>query len=128
VNVQHPRPAFADDRGTITDLLIDTPVEHVTLISSRAGSVRGNHYHRETTQYLYIIRGRMRLRTRQPAGPVEERIVAEGDLFVNTPGERHAMRALDDTVFMVFTRGPRGGPDFETDTYRLAPDDVLDPA
>jgi len=26
---------------------------------------------------------------------------------------------LEDSLFLVFTRGPRGGQDYESDTYRL---------
>ena len=33
--------------------------------------------------------------------------------------EHHAVHALEDSVFMVFTRGPRGGDDYESDTFRL---------
>ena len=44
---------FQDERGDITDILANEPIEFVTMISSKAGSVRGNHYHKETYQWLF---------------------------------------------------------------------------
>jgi hypothetical protein len=39
------------------------------------------------------------------------------------PGMPHAWKALEDTVCLVFTKGPRSGEGYESDTYRL--DDPL---
>jgi hypothetical protein len=36
------------------------------------------------------------------------------------PVEHHAVLALEDTDMLVFTRGPRSGENFESDTYRLS--------
>jgi hypothetical protein len=35
------------------------------------------------------------------------------------PQEGHAFEALEDTTFLVLTRGPRGGENYEDDTFRL---------
>ena len=120
MEARRPEVAHRDDRGTITDLLVDEPIEHVTLITSRQGAVRGNHYHKETTQWLYILEGRVQLLTQMPESPVQETVLEKGELIVNRPLERHAMLALEDSVILVFTCGPRGGQDYEQDTYRLA--------
>ncbi len=126
MTTRRPRPAYVDDRGSITDIL-SSPIDHVTVITSRADALRGNHYHKETTQYLYMLRGRMRLTTQRPGGPVQSVVLSEGDVIENPPGERHAMRALEESAFMVFSRGPRAGADFESDTYRLPVDELLEP-
>ena len=62
----------------------------------------------------------MKLLTQMPGAPVIATILEKGDLAKTEPLERHAMIALEDAAFMVFTRGPRGGEDYETDTYRLS--------
>jgi oxalate decarboxylase/phosphoglucose isomerase-like protein (cupin superfamily) len=120
VSVKRPQPAFVDDRGAITDILTKEPIEYVTLITSRAGAVRGHHYHRETHQWIYVLSGRLRMLTQLPGEPVRQTDLDPGDLIVNVPNESHAMIALSDASFLVFTRGPRGGEDYERDTYRLA--------
>ncbi len=117
--VSRPRPAFTDERGTITDILVREPLEYVTVITSRNGAVRGNHYHKDTTQWVYVVEGRLRVLSQMPGEPTRDEILEKGDLVVHVPRESHAMIALDDAVFLVFTRGPRGGEDYEKDTYRL---------
>lgn len=120
MQIARPSPAFEDDRGVITDILAKEPIEYVTLITSRAGAVRGNHYHRETHQWIYVLSGRLQVLTQLPGEPVRQADLEAGDLIENVPNESHAMIATTDASFLVFTRGPRGGEDYERDTYRLA--------
>ena len=42
-----------------------------------------------------------------------------GDLMKTPANEQHAIRTLEDTKMMIFTCGPRGGCDYEKDTFRL---------
>lgn len=109
-----------DGRGEITDILLKEQIEYVTLITSGRGAVRGNHYHKETVQWVYILEGKMKLLTQFPGGAVQGAILEKGCLAMTEPMESHAMIALEDSAFLVFTRGPRGGEDYEKDTYRLA--------
>ena len=113
------RPAFADPRGTITDVLDGIPVECVTLLTTKKGAVRGNHYHKKTTQYAYILRGRFRLFTQRAGQRARSRIVKAGELVVTPPLERHAFVALEDSLLLACAHGPRSGRSYEADTYRL---------
>jgi quercetin dioxygenase-like cupin family protein len=114
------KPAFADLRGTITDVLDGIPVECVTLLTTRKGAVRGNHYHKKTTQYAYVIRGRFRLFTQRGTGRVRSRVVKAGEMIVTPPLERHAFVALENSLMVACAHGPRSGRSYESDTYRLA--------
>jgi quercetin dioxygenase-like cupin family protein len=118
--IGHPGTAFEDRRGTITDLIVDEPFESVSRITTVRGAVRGNHYHADTYQAMYISRGRIRLVTRMPGGPVRSFEAGPGDVVRTPPVEHHAVLALEDTDMLVFTRGPRSGENFESDTYRLS--------
>jgi len=108
-----------DHRGYITDILTKEVIEYVTIISSVAGSERGHHYHKETYQYVYLLEGKMKMLAQMPDSEVVSQVLEPGDLALTVPMERHAMIALGDSLFLVFTRGPRGGEDYESDTYRL---------
>jgi quercetin dioxygenase-like cupin family protein len=106
-----------DYRGIIEDILPE-PIDCVTRIFTKAGAVRGNHRHRETIQWTYVISGRLRIvtddgeyRRRRDYGP--------GEMAREDPGIAHAWRALEDTTVLVFTRGPRSGEAYESDTIRL---------
>jgi quercetin dioxygenase-like cupin family protein len=91
----------------------------LTIITSRKGTVRGNHYHKATTQYTYIVKGTCRYYSQKPGGPVEQAIVRKGDFLVSPPLESHAVEALEDVVLLAFCQGPRAGSQYETDTFRL---------
>jgi perosamine synthetase len=121
VRLSHPACKHQDERGQIIDILGPTPIEYVTLITSARGVSRGNHYHRDTVQTVYILEGRLKLLSQRPNEAVVATILERGDLCTTEPLERHAMLALEDSVFLVFTRGPRGGDNYEADTYRVDP-------
>lgn len=107
-----------DDRGIIEDIL-GGPVDMVTRIFTRQGAVRGNHVHAATTQWTYIIYGSLLVATRPPGGLTDKRTWGRGQMVVDKPGVEHAWRAETDVLVLVFTRGPRAGEDYESDTARL---------
>lgn len=108
---------FEDERGVIQDLVI-AGIDGVTEIFSRAGAVRGNHVHRHTTQWTYVVSGRLLVR-RYLDGDIEEQAFLPREMAVDLPGVPHAWRAIEDTVVLVFSAGPRTGEDYESDTTRL---------
>jgi dTDP-4-dehydrorhamnose 3,5-epimerase-like enzyme len=105
-----------DDRGVIQDLL-----EDVTHITTEAGAVRGNHYHRETWQWTIVMKGRLLMATGNlDLLPLfDEREVGPFECVKHPPGWAHAWRALEDTECLVLTRGPRSGKNYEDDVVRL---------
>lgn len=119
MQIRHCDLAQKDERGGIFDIVQDVPTEHVSLILSRAGSERGHHYHEKSVQYVYVIAGKLKALAQQPDAPVESAVVEAGDLVTHEPMESHAFIALEDSMFLVLTRGPRGGTRYEDDTYRL---------
>lgn len=119
MEVINKKCVFEDERGKIIDILEKEVIEYVTLISSKKGAVRGNHYHKESLQYTFVLKGSLKLLTQMPRGEIKIMIVKGGDLVFTPPMERHALIALVDSEFLVFTRGPRGGKNYEKDTYRL---------
>ena len=111
--------SYEDERGRIIDILENEVIEHVTFISSKKGSIRGNHYHKESVQYNYILKGRLKLITKMQGENMQIHLIESGDLLMNLPMERHALIALEDSEILVMTKGPRGGKNYEQDTYRL---------
>lgn len=113
------KPVFADERGEITDIIENESFDSLTLLSTRKGTVRGNHFHKETTQYTYVLEGACRYLYQKPGEATASAIVRKGDLIVSPPLERHAFEALEDSVLLAFCKGPRGGTQYESDTFRL---------
>ena len=116
--------ATSDARGQIADILYKTPVEHVAIIESRQGGlIRGNHYHKDTTQYIFVTRGSLRY-WYQPSDrsqPIRSVVVREYELVSTPPFEVHALEILEPNQFVVFSHGRRGGDDYESDTFRVTP-------
>jgi quercetin dioxygenase-like cupin family protein len=116
--------SFRDDRGYIEDLVV-SPIDSVTRIITRAGAVRGNHVHRETVQWTYVVSGRLLIAIRLQDGSIRERELGPGEMAREEAGAPHAWKAIADCTCLVFTRGPRSGAGYESDTTRLAEEDWL---
>lgn len=104
--------SFTDERGTIRDLV--GAVDSITHIHTVEGAVRGNHVHNHTTQWTYVVKGCLLI-----ADGDTRTYLRDGAMIEHKPGTPHAWLALVDTDCLVFTRGPRSGEDYESDTIRL---------
>ena len=108
---------FEDERGIIQDLFTGQ-LDGVTEIFTRKGAVRGNHIHKHTTQWTLVRSGRLLVVTDK--GEFRSRHeYLPGEMAEELPGVAHAWKALEDTTVLVFTRGPRSGEAYESDTRRL---------
>ena len=96
--------SYEDKRGKIKDLIV-SEIDSVTHITFNPGAIRGNHIHKDTTQWVYIVSGKV-----EGFAKLNERVVSEifsaGDFFVSYPNEAHAFRALEPCEILVFTKGP----------------------
>jgi dTDP-4-dehydrorhamnose 3,5-epimerase-like enzyme len=108
-----------DHRGSITDIVEQIDFNGATIIFSKKGSVRGNHFHKKTIQQIYVLSGKMKCLAQKPKEPVIQAIVEQGDLISHELLESHSFEALSDTLFLVLSSGLRTGKDYEKDTYRL---------
>ncbi len=117
-------PATSDERGTISDILYKSEFQHAAVIESKCGGlIRGNHYHKATTQHIFMTRGSLRY-WYQPVDksePVKSILVKEYELVSSPPYEIHALEILEPNQFVVFSNGIRGGDDYESDTFRVNP-------
>jgi len=126
MNIKKTQVNFEDERGMIRDMMTHTSVDAMTYITFSKDAVRGNHYHNKTMQYDYIISGKLICRTRENEnGEIEEALVEAGDLITHPWPVWHAYKALEDSVMISSTLGPRQGDEYENDTVRLTDDKKL---
>ncbi|MBS3136771.1 cupin domain-containing protein [Candidatus Woesearchaeota archaeon] len=117
------KPAFEDERGTISNIL-DAPISHVAIITSKKGSVRANHYHPHQIQYEYLVSGEYESYskdlTKEPT-ETEKTIIAPGDLVITPANIAHAMRFRKDSVMLNITTGSRDPKQYTEHTipYKL---------
>ncbi len=122
--IKNIAPEFSDARGDITMLLDDgkTNVRSMLIITSKKGSVRANHYHKEDSHYCYMLRGRMEYFEKAvdaPDSEAEKIVLEEGDMIFSPAMRVHAMRFLEDTVWVVLATKSRKDGAYEQDTVRV---------
>ena len=123
--VDLPQPN-RDDRGGIQSL-VNFPMKNISLISSKRGSVRSNHYHVTDWHYMYVLKGSFDYYWR-PTGsnaPLDVTRVSEGEMIFTPPMEDHATVFLEDTELLVASRNPRDQESYESDVRRVM---LIDPA
>lgn len=111
-------PALTDHRGYITNLL-EADIKHVSMIFSKKGSVRGNHYHKKDTQYIYLVSGMYESKSKdvqQSNSGVETIVVESGDLVITPPLVAHKMTFLEDSIQIALYTVPRDKLGY-SDTY-----------
>ena len=122
-DVKEPLEVHEDNRGIISDIFYKENIEHVAIIKSKKGVRRGDHYHKETTQHVLITKGSL-IYVYMPSdksSPVKHILVKAGEMVTTSPFEIHTLLFPEDNEFIVFSSGPRGGHDYEKDTYRVEP-------
>ena len=119
-------PPHVDDRGFIQSL-VNFPMKNLSLISSKKGSVRSNHYHLTDWHYMYVLKGAFDYyyrRTGSDDKPAVIRVNA-GEMVFTPPMEDHATVFMDDTELLAMSRNPRDQASYEADVRRVM---LVDPA
>lgn len=125
IKVIKTKPEFVDDRGYITRLIDQDkyPIRAVLYITSKAGTTRGNHYHKKDAHFVYCLSGKFRYSAKdmnKKNAKVESVILKPGDLVLSPPMVAHSMEFLEDTIFLAFTTERREQDQYEGDTVRLS--------
>jgi dTDP-4-dehydrorhamnose 3,5-epimerase-like enzyme len=119
-------PPHADERGAIQSL-VNFPMKNLSLITSRKGTVRSNHYHVTDWHYMYVLSGAFDYYYR-PSGTTQtprKITVRAGEMVFTPPMEDHATVFLEDTQLLVMSRNPRDQEAYEADVRRVT---LIDPA
>ena len=95
-----PYVAHSDARGRFRGLTRETWAE-ANFIETGAGQVRGNHYHTETRELFFIVRGEVHVEVEHlRTGERTEFTARAGDIFVIEPMEFHVFRTLTDAEWI----------------------------
>lgn len=91
--------SYEDSRGFLVQL-VHQGYQQVNVLKSNRGTVRGGHYHRDTTEAFYVIFGSVEVDCYKSG---EERIThtfVEGDFFTVKPYEIHSMKFPEDCLMV----------------------------
>ncbi len=118
---------FEDEREIIEDLKVGKDWS-VTYISFKKGAVRGIHYHKETRQVDYLLKGSLKVAYKNMLDikePVVGTLSSAGYGITFDRNVAHAYEALEDSEIMSMCFGKRIGENYEEDTFRLSPEEKL---
>jgi len=113
-----------DSRGLIMDIFEKKKINHCTLITFKKSSVRGNHYHKKSYQYSFILDGKFTVKEMKIKNNPSNKIISlnldKNNFIEHKPNHAHAFKCNSRTgAMIVFSYGLRGGKDYEKDTFRL---------
>jgi dTDP-4-dehydrorhamnose 3,5-epimerase-like enzyme len=117
--------SFKDNRGLITDIFVNKPKDHCTLVTFNKNAIRGNHFHKKSVQYSFIISGKLVYASCKISkkgniiSKIKKDILIPNSFIIHKPYHAHAFKALKQTSMLVFANGIRGGINYEKDTFRL---------
>lgn len=98
IELIQPDFTFQDQRGTLTQL-VRSGFHQVNVIESKAGALRGGHYHQVNREAFYIIHGIVTFTARQ-SGQKEIQTFSEGDMFLVPAGVSHSFLFQTDTLLV----------------------------
>ena len=113
----HIDPAIKDVRGEITNVF-EGRIEHIALITSKKGTVRANHYHKQDHQFIYLVSGAFESHSVDINNTSKRQVleIKPGDI-VETPALiAHAQKFTEDSVFLALTTRQREAGKYEEDT------------
>ena len=117
VDLEEP---FIDDRGSL-QLLVNTPMKSIALITSVAGAVRANHFHLDDWHYMYMLNGEAEYHYRPSGSDEAPKVVMwrTGELVFTPPMEEHTTVFTQDSTFLAMSRHPRDQESYEADVRRV---------
>ena len=116
---------YSDDRGKIQSL-VNFPMKNLSLISSKKGVVRSNHYHLTDWHFMYVLSGSFDYYFR-PTNSGEELQCVQvnvGEMIFTPPMEDHATVFLEDCDLLAMSRNSRDQEAYEEDVCRII---LIDP-
>ena len=111
---------FVDHRGIIQNL-VNAPMNGAAIITSKAGTIRSNHYHKEDFHYLYVVSGSMEYYERG----IDEKFLGEplivraGEMVFTPPLKIHKTVFLQDTILVSLSKRNRDHESHESDVIRV---------
>lgn len=120
------KPFYTDERGEMSYLLDGKKkVSSVLLITCKKGAIRANHYHKKNDHYSYMLSGKMEYisykinSNNKKKKKKQTKIVKAGEMIYTPPMVAHAMRFLEDSVFLALSSEERGKGKYEEDLKRI---------
>ena len=96
---------FKDKRGSITDIFYNKNFKHVSLITSKKDTIRGNNYFKSNTQYIYNLSSNFEYVYKKFNSKKKPKkiIVKKGWVIITPPNEAHAINFKTNNKLLEFS-------------------------
>jgi len=96
-----PKKAFSDDRGKIETISAGQEWREINQFTSMPGKKRGNHYHKETLELIYVVKGKIEIEcVNVRTGEKQAAEISRGQGVLIEPYEKHTVDILEPTVWI----------------------------
>ena len=109
-----PRIANSDERGKIETIFAGKNFREINYFQSKKGMVRGNHYHKETEELIYLLKGKVVFKIKHikgtdeepddedktDDGQIHETTLLPGDALLIEPYELHTAEIMKDSEWI----------------------------
>jgi dTDP-4-dehydrorhamnose 3,5-epimerase-like enzyme len=112
------RPTFErrDDRGVFSEIVNGFSFAAASRGRMRAGAIMGNHFHKKTRIFFFLVAGKAAVKTVEVAtGATDAFQLSEGEGVYLEPGESHSIRYEAESEFVMLKSLPYDPK--EPDTY-----------
>ncbi|WP_417542762.1 cupin domain-containing protein [Methylophaga thalassica] len=100
MKILSPYQTFEDERGCLLGLLNHSEWQEINFLETRAGNQRGNHYHKNTREFFFIIEGRGEIEIISESQGKEVHEFKSLDMFIIEPMEIHTFYCHENTKWI----------------------------
>ena len=97
MKVLDPEFQHKDERRTLTQLFT-SDIKQVNHYEANQGSILGDHFHKETVEYFFIVSGVVKYNG--------EKLLSKNDLIAVYPEENHTLECLTRVELLSFLTKP----------------------
>lgn len=90
-----------DERGSLIGLINFGTWEEINIITSKKGALRGNHFHKYTSEIFIILEGEIEVSVNKIGKKdIEKYLVKKGDVFLIKPMVNHVFEVKKDSKWI----------------------------
>ncbi|MDO8619169.1 MAG: WxcM-like domain-containing protein [Candidatus Daviesbacteria bacterium] len=113
-----------DKRGFLIPLVDEDhfKVKNVLYIFSKAGSIRGNHYHKKESYWDFCLEGKFKYYEKdikKPKSKLESVVVNAGEMIYCPAKIAHAIETLEDSTIICIASRSRKKETYDADVVKV---------
>lgn len=111
-----------DERGGLMEIINGEPGLQMNILYTKAGFVRGNHYHKRTKEFFFVLEGEIKFVTvDEDTKERHETVCPPGDRIEIPPTVRHALKSITDSTIIEYKNEAYNDENPDTFPFEVIP-------